>query len=136
MPPSTIRVWRAFMVDIFRRVWIFHLYQRCDFVHVSLPISNGDIDHAKRRTPDGKSSGVIIPKSLLIEIEAKAGDDVEMLVESGRIVIAPLHAHPRSGCAQDAKRITEAGDDAVVWPEFGNADDDAMRWRNIESRRP
>ncbi len=76
----------------------------------------------------GNSSGVIIPKPLLIEIGAKAGDDVEMLVEAGRIVIAPVHVPPRAGWAEDAKRIAEAGDDALVWPEFGNADDGDLTW--------
>ena len=76
----------------------------------------------------GNSSGIIIPKPLLIEIGAKAGDDVEMLVEAGRIVIAPIHAHPRAGWAEDARRIAEEGDDALVWPEFGNADDGALTW--------
>ena len=76
----------------------------------------------------GNSSGVIIPKPLLVEIGAKAGDDVEMSVESGRIVIAPIHAHPRADWARDARRIAEAGDDELVWPEFGNADDGALVW--------
>ena len=38
----------------------------------------------------GNSSGVIIPKPFLAEIGAKAGDVVDIMVESGRIVIAPL----------------------------------------------
>ena len=76
----------------------------------------------------GNSSGVIIPKPLLTEIGAKAGDDVELLVESGRIVIAPIRAHPRADWAEAAKRIAEAGDDELVWPEFGNDDDGALTW--------
>lgn len=76
----------------------------------------------------GNSSGVIIPKPFLVEIGAKAGDDVEMLVESGRIVITLLPAHPRAGWADDAKRIAAAGDDVLVWPAFANADDDDLTW--------
>lgn len=76
----------------------------------------------------GNSSGVIIPKPLLNEIGAKAGDDVDMVVEAGRIVIAPIRAHPRAGWADDARRIALAGDDALVWPAFANADDAHLTW--------
>ncbi len=38
----------------------------------------------------GNSHGVIIPKPLLAEIGAKANDRVDMKVEGGRIVIAPI----------------------------------------------
>lgn len=76
----------------------------------------------------GNSSGVIIPKPLLTEIGARVGDSVEMYVETGRLVIAPLEGRPRHGWAEDARRIAEAGDDALAWPEFGNADDDALIW--------
>lgn len=77
----------------------------------------------------GNSSGVIIPKPLLAEIGAKAGDDVDMTVEDGRLVIAPVrHAHPRAGWAEDARRLAESGDDALTWPEFGNDDDADLTW--------
>lgn len=36
--------------------------------------------------------------------------------------------HPRAGWAEDAKRIAEAGDDALVWPEFANEGDDELTW--------
>ncbi|HEY5105315.1 MAG TPA: AbrB/MazE/SpoVT family DNA-binding domain-containing protein [Caulobacteraceae bacterium] len=76
----------------------------------------------------GNSSGVIIPRPLLIEIGAKAGDDVELVVESGRIIIAPVHTHARAGWAKDAERLSLAGDDALIWPEFGNAADADLAW--------
>ncbi len=76
----------------------------------------------------GNSSGVIIPKPLLTEIGAKAGDDVELVVEAGRIVIALIPIHPRAGWAEAAKRIAEAGDDELVWPEFGSEDDGELTW--------
>jgi antitoxin MazE len=56
--------------------------------------------------------------------------------EGGRITIAPIHAHPRAGWAEDAKRVAEAADDALVWPELENADDNALRWQKIELRPP
>ena len=43
----------------------------------------------------GNSHGVIIPKPLLAEIGAKAGDRVEVKVEKGKVVIAPIKSHPR-----------------------------------------
>ncbi|MBI1868607.1 MAG: AbrB/MazE/SpoVT family DNA-binding domain-containing protein [Methylocystis sp.] len=62
----------------------------------------------------GNSSGVIIPKPFLNEIGAKVGDDVDMHVEAGRLVIAPIKGHPRAGWAEDAKRLAEADDDVLA----------------------
>lgn len=68
----------------------------------------------------GNAAGVIIPEPLLAEIGAKAGDDVDMVVETGRLIIVPSRENPRAGWADDARRLAEAGDDALVWPEFDN----------------
>jgi antitoxin MazE len=35
---------------------------------------------------------------------------------------------PREGWAEAFQRIAEAGDDALVWPEFPTADDDDLCW--------
>jgi antitoxin MazE len=43
-------------------------------------------------------------------------------------VLAPVKQHPRAGWADAAKRIAEAGDDSLVWPEFGNRGDDELKW--------
>jgi antitoxin MazE len=67
----------------------------------------------------GNSAGVIIPKPLLAELGAKAGDDVDLRVENGRIVIECVAGHPRQGWAADAQRLAAEGDDGLVWPEFG-----------------
>ena len=75
----------------------------------------------------GNSSGVIIPKPLLAQVGAKAGDDVEIDVEGGRIVIAPVR-HPRAGWAEAARALAETDDDAPIWPEFPNEEDEALRW--------
>ncbi len=74
----------------------------------------------------GNSHGVIIPKPLLAEIGAKANDRVDMKVERGRIVIAPLQNDPRAGWAEECRIVAEAGEDGLVWPEFGNEDDDKL----------
>ena len=76
----------------------------------------------------GNSHGVIIPKPLLAEIGAKANDRVDMKVEAGRIVIAPIRRDPRAGWADECKSLREAGEDGLVWPEFGNEDDDKLVW--------
>jgi antitoxin MazE len=76
----------------------------------------------------GNSSGIIIPKPLLSQLGAKTGDEVEMLVEGGRLTIQPIKGHGRAGWAEDAKRIADSGDDALVWPEFANDDDATLTW--------
>ncbi|MBM3548659.1 MAG: AbrB/MazE/SpoVT family DNA-binding domain-containing protein [Alphaproteobacteria bacterium] len=76
----------------------------------------------------GNSSGVIIPKPMLAQIGASAGDSVEMTIDAGRLVIAPLRGQSRSGWSDDAKRIAAAGDDALVWPEFANEGDADLKW--------
>ncbi|ATU90927.1 AbrB/MazE/SpoVT family DNA-binding domain-containing protein [Phyllobacterium zundukense] len=76
----------------------------------------------------GNSSGVIIPKPFFAEIGSKPGDKVDMLVEDGRIIITPVHSELRAGWPEDAKRVADEGDDALVWPEFSNEDDRELKW--------
>lgn len=76
----------------------------------------------------GNSAGVLIPKPLLSEIGAKAGDSVELKVEGGRIVIEPVVRPARAGWAEDAQRLAQEQDDELVWPEFGNSEDATLTW--------
>ncbi|WP_375450126.1 AbrB/MazE/SpoVT family DNA-binding domain-containing protein [uncultured Devosia sp.] len=76
----------------------------------------------------GNSTGVIIPKSLLSEIGAEAGDSFDMRIEDGKIIIQKERRHPREGWAEAAAAIAAAGDDKLVWPEFGNDGDDDLTW--------
>lgn len=76
----------------------------------------------------GNSSGVIIPKSVLAEAGVAIGDTVDMSLEKGRIVLAPVRSRARAAWAEQSKAIAEAGDDALVWPEFSNSDDDRLDW--------
>jgi antitoxin MazE len=76
----------------------------------------------------GNSSGVIIPKALLTQLGVKAGDDVDLSLEGGRLVLTPAKAHPRAGWAEASKKMAEAGEDGLAWPEFGNEDDDKWEW--------
>jgi antitoxin MazE len=76
----------------------------------------------------GNSAGVIIPKPLLSEIGAQAGDNVDLRVEDGRIVIERVASQPRSGWADDARRLAAEGDDELVWPAFANDEDSKLAW--------
>jgi len=76
----------------------------------------------------GNSSGVIIPKSLLAEVGVAVDDTVDMTFEEGRIVLAPAKRCARAGWGQASKELAESGDDALLWPEFGNAEDETFTW--------
>jgi antitoxin MazE len=76
----------------------------------------------------GNSSGVIIPKPFLAQIGAQSGEDVDMAIEDGRIIISAPRRAPREGWADASRAIAEAEDDRLVWPEFGNADDTTLKW--------
>lgn len=74
----------------------------------------------------GNSQGVLIPKPVLAQVGL---DDVaELRVNNGVIEIRPTKRNPREGWARDSQRIAEAGDDALVWPEFANDDDRDLVW--------
>jgi len=76
----------------------------------------------------GNSSGIIIPKPILSQIGVEVGDNLDLSLEEGGILLVPVRQHPRAGWADAAKGIAEADDDALVWPEFGNAGDDELKW--------
>lgn len=76
----------------------------------------------------GNSSGVIIPKPVLAQLGIEAGGTFDLALEEGRIVLVPVKEHPRAGWAEAAQEIAANGDDALVWPEFGNAGDETLRW--------
>jgi antitoxin MazE len=74
----------------------------------------------------GNSQGVIIPKPLLAQVGLVR--DVEIDVENDAIVIRKPKGHVREGWAEASRALAAAGDDALVWPEFGNDDDEKLRW--------
>jgi antitoxin MazE len=76
----------------------------------------------------GNSSGVIIPKSLLDEAGVAVGDPMDISLEDGRIVLAPARRAARAGWAAASKALADAGDDALVWPEFANSEDETFDW--------
>jgi antitoxin MazE len=76
----------------------------------------------------GNSAGVIIPKSILEELGLTAGASVDMALAEGRLILVPVRQPGRKGWAEASRVIAETGDDAPIWPEFGNADDEALVW--------
>ncbi|BDE06832.1 hypothetical protein WPS_21080 [Vulcanimicrobium alpinum] len=74
----------------------------------------------------GNSQGVIIPKPLLAQVGLER--DVDIDVEDGAIVLRKPTRRPREGWASASRAIADANDDALVWPEFGNAGDSELTW--------
>lgn len=75
----------------------------------------------------GNSSGIILPELVLEEIGSKAGDEVDVQMQDGSIVISPVRATARAAWDADAARIAADGEEPA-WPEFGNDGDAALTW--------
>jgi len=76
----------------------------------------------------GNSAGILIPKPVLAALGVKAGDNLSISIEQGRLVLVPATPQPRAGWAEAASAIAAEDDDALVWPEFSNVDDDELVW--------
>ena len=50
------------------------------------------------------------------------------MVEGGRLILAPVRRPRRAGWADASRAIAAVGDDALAWPEFGNAGDADLAW--------
>jgi antitoxin MazE len=74
----------------------------------------------------GNSKGILIPKPILEQTGLL--DAADLQVRNGVIEIRPLKCNPREGWAADSQRVAQAGDDALAWPEFANADDKDLKW--------
>ncbi len=74
----------------------------------------------------GNSKGILIPKPILEQTGLQ--DAADLQVKNGVIEIRPLKRSPREGWAVDSQRIAESGDDALVWPDFGNTGDADLKW--------
>ncbi len=74
----------------------------------------------------GNSQGVLIPKPILAQVGLEGAADLQ--VRNGVIEIRPLRRNPREGWAADAARLALRGDDALLWPEIGNAADGELVW--------
>ncbi len=73
----------------------------------------------------GNSKGVRIPKALIEQ--ANLGDEVELEVQEGKLVIKPAGG-PRAGWEEDFARMTEE-DKQPVFPDFPNQwDEEDWEW--------
>jgi antitoxin MazE len=76
----------------------------------------------------GNSQGVVIPKPILAQLGLDRNAGAEMTIEDGALVLRRPARPARTGWAEAARRIAEAGDDELVMGEFGNADDPESVW--------
>jgi antitoxin MazE len=76
----------------------------------------------------GNSQGVVIPKPVLTQLGLNGEAEAEMTIEAGALVLRRPARRARAGWAEAAKKIAEAGDDALVMGEFGNAVDADLAW--------
>jgi len=81
----------------------------------------------------GNSQGVVIPKPLLTQLGLTSEAEAEMTIKGGALILRkPIlrraASPPRAGWAEAARKIAEAGDDALVMGDFGNAADEDLVW--------
>ena len=76
----------------------------------------------------GNSQGVVIPKPVLAQLGLTGEMGAEMTIEDGALVLRRPPDSPRTGWAEAARKIGEAGDDVLVMGEFGNASDSELTW--------
>ena len=74
----------------------------------------------------GNSQGILIPKPILNQLGLT--DVADLQVHGNVIEIRAVKRSARDGWAQDSARLAAQGDDALQWPEFGNAGDAELTW--------
>ena len=74
----------------------------------------------------GNSKGIIIPKPMLRE--AGLEKEAEIALVRGIIMLRKPKSNLRRGWAEASRRIAKAGDDKLIWPEFGNQNDGDLQW--------
>jgi antitoxin MazE len=74
----------------------------------------------------GNSHGVLIPKPILLQLGLEGAVDLQ--VRDGVLEIRPVKRNPREGWADDARRVAQQGQDALVWPELPTAADEEWVW--------
>jgi antitoxin MazE len=76
----------------------------------------------------GNSQGVVIPKPVLTQLGLSGEAGAEMTIEGGALVLRRPASPVRTGWAEAARKIAEAGDNELVMGEFGNAADTELAW--------
>ena len=74
----------------------------------------------------GNSQGVVIPRPFLAQLGLNG--EAEMTVEGDALVLRRPASAPRTGWAEAAKKIADAGHDHLVLGEFGNDADKDLVW--------
>ncbi|MEO8010481.1 MAG: AbrB/MazE/SpoVT family DNA-binding domain-containing protein [Dokdonella sp.] len=74
----------------------------------------------------GNSRGILIPKPILAQLGLEGSADLQ--VRDGVIEIRALRRDPREGWTEDARRLAEHKDDALVWPDVANDGDAERVW--------
>ena len=77
----------------------------------------------------GNSTGMIVPRALLTELQADVGTAIDLKVEDGKLVGSPVR-RAREGWEEDAVRLGSEplSEDEADWLAFGNAADDELNW--------
>jgi antitoxin MazE len=76
----------------------------------------------------GNSTGMILPKPILVELGVESGTSMEVVVENGRVIATPVKKrNVHEGWEEAAKRIgaEPLTDDEEAWLGF---DDDIEEW--------
>ena len=76
----------------------------------------------------GNSQGVVIPKPVLAQLGLNGEAEAEMTIEGGALVLRRPASPVRTGWAEAARKIAEAGDDELIMGEFGNEADTELVW--------
>ena len=76
----------------------------------------------------GNSQGVVIPKPILTQLGLSGEAGAEMTIEGDALVLRRPASPVRTGWAEAARRIAEAGDDELVMGDLGNAADAQLTW--------
>jgi len=74
----------------------------------------------------GNSQGIVIPKPFLTQLGLSGEAGAE--IEGGALVLRQPASPARTGWAEAARKIAEAGDDELVMGEFGNESDPELVW--------
>jgi antitoxin MazE len=85
----------------------------------------------RKTRPDlqiGDSQGVVIPKPVLAQLGLDRKASAEMTIEHGALVLRRPASPARTGWAEAARCVVEAGDDKLVMGEFGNPEDSESIW--------
>ena len=75
----------------------------------------------------GNSTGLIVPRAMLVAIGARSGAAMEIRVEDGKLIATPVASPIRQGWTAAAAAL---GDEAPNddWHGFGNQEDADLTW--------